>query len=868
MKNYTNRSIKQKTIIVILTVFMLTFAIPKPVEAATNIILSPILSLGGTILDAIQHTIESAMLGESNFYMKDIDRPDTYAPATDSRVVIEVDPNDIAGSLFGWDKVNVPVINYTPEEIFSNKVPMLDVNFIKPSVKTNGQIDLEENIASQLQPTIASWYIAIRTMAVVGLLSVLVYLGIRMLLTSVAADRAKYKKMIMDWLVAMCLVFMLHYIMSFVLTMSEVVISMIANPEAGSVSVHMGEYNFDTNLMGYVRFMIQSKDSSTSIGFFFLYLMLVIYTVRFTWTYLKRVANMAFLTLIAPAVALTYPIDKVSDGKAQAFNIWLKEFIFNGLLQPLHLFLYMVLLGSATELAVRNPLYAIVCLGFILAAEKLLKQMFGFNKAGAGTVGSLAGAAGVSALAHKAVMSLGKGPHGGPPGKVRTNDSYQRDGRNSRIQKEYDSFNTDKPIGIPEVPTSDNESGEESEGIRTPGKQNNDVLRASDNLPSPESDNSSRMAQDNGEVEGNEQRDTLDDLEQQRAELYNQGYTDNSQEIQDINQKIQNGDFAQLEQEQEQPDTTGSPDPEMTAGMLGNLGQYDSDAPETWKDMFRQDRQRVKDAKLAKKDRKEQDKIQKAIDKKSGALKERRKEQRRMRGIAAYKTIKGVAKATPTVAYSATRGTLKTATRLALGGALAATAGVIGATTGDGEKALSMAGAAFAVGAGTGGKLFESTVGKGIQQKKIRDSYGAGKYGSAIDARNARADKEFLKSQEFNEYYEKYFQGKKSKKEVQSAFKSYRESGITDKSTIRKAMALEDKYLKNGGDQEAVRQNVQGIIQTRGLVDSKAYSGDAKAIKASKERIERQLTNIKDEKIRKQRAEQLFQGYQDFYDLG
>ena len=53
--------------------------------------------------------------------------------------------------------------------------------------------------------------------------------------------------------------------------------------------------------------------------------MLIIYTIRFTWTYLKRVVNMAFLTLIAPVVALTYPIDKVADGKAQAFNLWIKR---------------------------------------------------------------------------------------------------------------------------------------------------------------------------------------------------------------------------------------------------------------------------------------------------------------------------------------------------------------------------------------------------------------------------------------------------------------------------------------------------------------------------------------------------------------
>ena len=52
---------------------------------------------------------------------------------------------------------------------------------------------------------------------------------------------------------------------------------------------------------------------------------------------------MSFFTMIAPLVALTYPVDKVKDGKAQAFDMWFKEYIFNLLIQPMHLILYTIL---------------------------------------------------------------------------------------------------------------------------------------------------------------------------------------------------------------------------------------------------------------------------------------------------------------------------------------------------------------------------------------------------------------------------------------------------------------------------------------------------------------------------------------------
>jgi hypothetical protein len=92
-------------------------------------------------------------------------------------------------------------------------------------------------------------------------------------------------------------------------------------------------------------------------------------------------------------------------------NAWLKEYIFNLLLQPFHLLLYTILVSSAYELAGQNALYAIVAVGFMTPAEKLLRRFFGFDKAQ--TPGLLGGAAG-AALAMTGMQSLMKtGAKGG-----------------------------------------------------------------------------------------------------------------------------------------------------------------------------------------------------------------------------------------------------------------------------------------------------------------------------------------------------------------------------------------------------------------------------------------------------------------------
>ena len=178
-------------------------------------------------------------------------------------------------------------------------------------------------------------------------------------------------------------------------------------------------FTFPTNMFGYIRMMSQFSVGFTYVGYAVIYIICVLFILFFTFTYLRRVLYMAFLTMIAPLVALTYPIDKINDGSAQAFNMWIKEYIFNLLIQPMHMLLYYLLISSAFELASENFIYSIVAICFMVPAEKIIRKFFGFDKAQ--TPGLLAGAGG-AALAMSGLKGLNrfargnKGP-GGPGGK-------------------------------------------------------------------------------------------------------------------------------------------------------------------------------------------------------------------------------------------------------------------------------------------------------------------------------------------------------------------------------------------------------------------------------------------------------------------
>lgn len=243
--------------------------------------------------------------------------------------------------------------------------------------------------AYMLHDVIATWYKIMRNIALVFLLSILVYIGIRIMLSTTAADSSKYKKMLMDWVVAICILFVLHYIMAFAINFTELITSAFAGKDVSATT--------PDSLMNIIRGKAGAFGID-GIGYVILYLVLITYTIIFLWYYVKRVVYIAFLTIIAPLVALTYPLDKMGDSKAQAFEMWLREFILNTIIQPVHLIIYTVMVTSSIALAEVNPIYAIVVMGSMIPAEKFVKEMFGLESPKGPKGGFAAGALTMSAL--------------------------------------------------------------------------------------------------------------------------------------------------------------------------------------------------------------------------------------------------------------------------------------------------------------------------------------------------------------------------------------------------------------------------------------------------------------------------------------
>lgn len=316
----------------------------------------------------------------------------------------------------------IDTIMLSPENILFNQIKLTDINVF----------DLSETGAiGTIRNNIAMWYYALRNLSIVILLIILLYVGIRMALSNVAEEEAKYKKMLKDWLVSFILVFLLHYIIIFTIWISDGFVEILSNSLQNSTQ--FGQAANDI--------LLKSLDPRFTVGMgaAIVYVILCVLSLIFLILYIKRMLTVSFLILIAPIITITYSIDKMGDGKSQAVNTWLKEFVYNVLIQPFHCLTYLVFGTTAVSLmngSLSSSVLAIIMILFILQAEKILKKIFGFNADSLGDGLASAAAVGIgmktissnlaksgSAKSSGAVGDGGSGGGGTPTKPANINDS-------------------------------------------------------------------------------------------------------------------------------------------------------------------------------------------------------------------------------------------------------------------------------------------------------------------------------------------------------------------------------------------------------------------------------------------------------------
>lgn len=332
----------------------------------------------------------------------------------------------------------------SPDDILFNKINLTSIDFFNTSGLDDG------NIIKEIREQIALWYYIMRTIAIVILLGILIFVGIRMAITTVASDKAIYKKALFDWFTSLALVFLLHYIIRAVIWINDSLVQVLVNI---SDDANLNE------LITALKIMIFDVDFCVGLGATIIYIILTVESLMFLVSYIKRMLVLAFLIIISPLITITYSIDKMGDQKAQALNTWLKEFSYNVLIQPFHCILYIVFVTIAVK-AVNNigsfgsMVLAILCIKFVWDGEKIVRKIFGFESASS-LVSLAASSAIVGGAINKAVsagkatatgVKYAKNTKTGQLIKQKWSDSKETRGLNKQAKKEYRAAKKDNDL--------------------------------------------------------------------------------------------------------------------------------------------------------------------------------------------------------------------------------------------------------------------------------------------------------------------------------------------------------------------------------------------------------------------------------------
>lgn len=581
--------------------------------------------------------------------------------------------------------------------------------------------------------------------------------------------------MLFDWVTAIIIIFTLHYLISFTLTVTQAVTDVF------NVKI-VGENGEDVIFSKLRTEIGNTENFGDMLLKVVMYYALIVLTIKFTIQYFKRTVYVAFLTMIAPLIGLTYPLDKIKDGQAQAFSMWIKEFLFNALIQPFQLILYYVFVGTAvmSEFAVENPIFALVVLSFMGPAEKMLRQMFGFNKGGKlGNVEAAFGGATIMNMINQLGASKGgkkaKGGSVQDGGKVRMADE---NGSAPSIPDPYASLRIDQPQGeaIPnasenttpnsnetQVPRSGTRAGEETPiGANEPNRGNEQNGTSMPTQGTPNQSPNGMMNTPNQTSNGmntSNSRENGDNNSQNSTTTGNQAtFRRKNPEDSENNRTSNDGTspirFAQSEANRENEVNRENEASRANKASRANRTNQHAES-------------RVNKNTKEQKDNNKMSLWQKA-----------KQTKRKIDNVPTIKGIKNVTGGAEHVFKLAAKGTARAAGAIALG-TIGLAAGI---STGEIENAI--AGAAGGMVAGN--RVAKSITNRSSSSGSLRETFENGKYGEK-EAKRRKAVREFKTSSKYQKLLDKF-------PEKEKEIDKFLNAGITDAGKIRIALQNSNNF--------------------------------------------------------------------------
>ena len=251
-----------------------------------------------------------------------------------------------------------------------------------------------------LKSFVSNLYVTLVAVVTVIYIFILVYVGVRVVMTSVADQQAKYKQMLSSWAIGLLLLFTFHYILSYVVEINDLSVNFIrtnfaSNQEANeNIATLMDKLKKEGVETTYKKLTQKGKETvgneaakidnlpntseyfelytSVNIVKAIVWIALLSKTILIAILYIKRLIMITFLILIFPFITIAYVLDRVKEGKSKVFDTWFRAFFTNVFINLLHAITFVVVVQMALRAEDWGWILPVVA---ILVFDKLADQI-------------------------------------------------------------------------------------------------------------------------------------------------------------------------------------------------------------------------------------------------------------------------------------------------------------------------------------------------------------------------------------------------------------------------------------------------------------------------------------------------------------
>lgn len=242
-----------------------------------------------------------------------------------------------------------------------------------------------------------------QSIATIMYIVILVYMGIRIIIVSTADKKARFKQFLVDWVKGVAILFLFPYVIRYTILLNHAIVTYIDvkkdndlfEDNSASISDDTKDLNDAHNVDiseedvaemiengNYMDQMLGMAKEEGRLSYAICWFIMLIQLIQFWVIYMMRLIKVIFLIAIFPLVTISYAIDKIGDGKSQAFDHWFKEFVLEVFAQTFHAVNYVIIMGIVFEFADSNYFLAIIGITYVSKGSDIIRSLFAQMRGG------------------------------------------------------------------------------------------------------------------------------------------------------------------------------------------------------------------------------------------------------------------------------------------------------------------------------------------------------------------------------------------------------------------------------------------------------------------------------------------------------